>query len=112
MEWAIYYYEISTMNVNQLRNRLVRSTQVEHDKISLGTGATTLEKGVEAMGPENLSCGLLLTQSVVRTGDGGTSYSSLHNATSVFEILEPKGLVPKCCLDLNSLVVMTVRICL
>ena len=53
---------------------------------------TTLEKGVEATGPGNLSCGLLFTQSIVRTLDGGTVCSALYNATPVLELLEPKGL--------------------
>ena len=68
--------------------------------LSLNRG-TTLEKGVEATGPGNLSYGLLFTQSIVRTLDGGTTCSSLYNATPVVDFLEPKGLELECGSDMN-----------
>jgi hypothetical protein len=56
---------------------------------------------VEATGPGNLSYGLLFTQSIVRTLDGGTSCNSLYNATPVLDLLEPKGLKLECGSDMN-----------
>ena len=56
---------------------------------------------MEATGTGNLSCGLLFTQSIVRTLDGGTVCSALYNATPVLELLELKGLELECCSDMN-----------
>ena len=53
------------------------------------------------MGPDNLSLGLVSMQNVVSTGDGGTSSSTLHNATFVSEPGSIIGSEPMSSLDLN-----------
>ena len=77
------------------------STHVELDVVDLGADKDTLDKGVDILVLENPSHGLMFKQSVVRTEDGGTSYSSLHNAPFVLEPGLTKGLEPNRSSDLN-----------
>ena len=76
------------------------STNVELDSGSLRVNTDTFEC-VEILGPDNLSLGLVSMQNVVRTGDGGTSSSTLHDATFVSEPGNIIGLEPMSNLDLN-----------
>jgi hypothetical protein len=81
--------------------RFGKSTRVEHHESSLGPGTITLEKGAKATGLGELSGGLTITQSIVRTAGGGTKTSALYNATSVLDLLEPKVPVLECGSDMN-----------
>ena len=79
---------------------IIMSTDVEHDSGSLRANDDTLEC-VEILGPDNLSLGLVRMQNVVSTGDGGTSSSTLHDATFVLEPGSIIGSEPMSSLDLN-----------
>jgi hypothetical protein len=86
---------------NSWMKRWEQSTLVEHHERNLGTDTITLEKGVKVTGLGELSGGLKFTQSIVLTACGGTKPSDLYNATSVLDLLQPKGLVLECGLDMN-----------
>jgi hypothetical protein len=74
----IYNNIIDTIGPNnRSMQRLGQSNRVEHHERNLGPGTITLEKGVKVTGLGELSGGLMITQSIVRTSDGGTIASSL-----------------------------------
>jgi hypothetical protein len=76
------------------------STDVELDSERLRANNDPLEY-VEMMGTDNLSLGLVIMQNVVCTGDGGTSSSTLHDATFVSEPGNTIGSETMLSLDLN-----------
>ena len=86
---------------NSWMKRWEQSTLVEHHERNLGTDTITLDKGVKVTGLGELSDGLRITQNIVSTACGGTKPSALYDATSVLDLLQPKGPVLECGSDLN-----------
>jgi hypothetical protein len=86
-------------NINNIEP-IIMSTHVKLDSGSLEANNDKLER-VEILVPDNLSLGLISMQNVVRTGDGGTSSSALHDATFVSEPGNTIDSEPMLSLDLN-----------
>jgi hypothetical protein len=87
-------------NNNNNIEPVIMSTDVELESGSLRANNDTLEC-VEILGPDYLSLGLLSMQNVVRTGNGGTSSSILHDATFVSKPGNSIGSEPMLSLNLN-----------